>query len=102
MKCAVDRTWAYVVSSLPHGRLVTGGWEAVRWLGQPLSEQDDVRFLVHSRRRGWMVDEVNAFLRLAWVENSPCHFHEAADRHAGNMALADEESVSVFVFVAHR
>ena len=102
MKYAVDRTWAYVVSSLPRGRLVMGGWGAVQWLQQPLREQDDVRFLVHSRRRDWMGDEVNEFLGLAWVESSPCRFHEAADRHVGNMAMADVESVSVFVFVAHR
>ncbi len=49
-----------------------------------------------------MGDEVSAFLRLAWVESSLCRFHEAADRHVRNMALADEESVSVSVFVVHR
>lgn len=49
-----------------------------------------------------MGDEVSAFLRLPWVESSPCRFHEAADRHVGNMALTDEESVLVSVFVAHR
>ena len=102
MKYAVDRTWADVVNFLPHERLEMVGWEAVQWSEQPLSGQDDVRFLVHSRRINWMGGEVSAFLRLAWVESSPCRFHEAADRHVGNMALPDEESVSVFVFVAHR